>query len=385
MTSIFIKFVDFFILTPNYLTIIFSRLHSCSMLNFKISMHEKVVTVLLSTTQLTVWIDEITAEKFCQHTSGPDRQDMTEAFPVRLALSSFGGTHFELLPIESGDPLFEYIADQHIIAMAQPNISSEHTLEKYTRPSLIMALRLFESVVDMGATSCVFSTHQGLTLLAGLSNAVGTVHMQAINIAHYVLELACKIVWAATTDGAKGKAPPLTEQAQVILTAIGTQLIQLARRTSESLSKNVWLGAPTPLFKAACQAAVMSANLLHLDLFEVEQPTLPRTRLSPPSLPPPPPSRTVESPHPFQDNRDDYWTVELPGASMSIVSFDDRTSLPSGADYVRFYKADSHDSVWGKDKYYGGILPGTGDVEPLLIATSKFVVHFHSSNVSGCE
>ena len=51
-------------------------------------MHEKVVTATLSATTLEV----------CIEGQSPTTQAMTEPLPVRLALSGFNGTIFELLP-----------------------------------------------------------------------------------------------------------------------------------------------------------------------------------------------------------------------------------------------------------------------------------------------
>lgn len=321
-------------------------------------MHDKVVTVVLSATHLQVWIDGQSVEK----------QAMTEAFPVRLALSGFSDSKFELLPLEPSDAILQSIVADFAFTPKPSDDDSEDPVARYTKPSLTMALRLFESVADAGDCSFLFSSSQGPNLMTGLSQAIESLYLQPTNVAQYILELASKTIWTAISGVTEAV---LYESPRASLRAMGEQLIQLARRVCVELSKKTYGGTLSPLFKALCQAAVMSSNLLHLDLFVREH----QEEVS--TVPPP---RMIESNHPFLDNRDDYWTVEVPGVTCYTVTFDGRSALPSSADYVRFCKDDSHSTVWGKDKYFGDGLPGTGSADPLLIHASKFVVHFHSSS-----
>ncbi len=65
-----------------------------------------------------------------------------------------------------------------------------------------------------------------------------------------------------------------------------------------------------------------------------------------------------------------------------LVSFDDGTRTEATYDYVKFYKDDGHDVVWGAEKYSGdassGNWPGLGGRPPLEIMGDTFVFHFKS-------
>lgn len=69
------------------------------------SMHNKEILVTLSSEHLEVAIEGQSSEKL----------RVTEALPVRLALSGFNGTEFELLPLSLGSP-----AGVSVHAQSQP-------------------------------------------------------------------------------------------------------------------------------------------------------------------------------------------------------------------------------------------------------------------------
>jgi hypothetical protein len=92
----------------------------------------------------------------------------------------------------------------------------------------------------------------------------------------------------------------------------------------------------------------------------------------------------VESPHPYRDNMDEYWTVEVAGAESYSIVFDAQTRTEHNYDYLRVYKDSSHSDYWGENQYTGGRggsssnWPGLNGAPPLLIPASSFVVYFHS-------
>jgi hypothetical protein len=93
-------------------------------------------------------------------------------------------------------------------------------------------------------------------------------------------------------------------------------------------------------------------------------------------------SITIESPHPYLDNTDDYTVVQEEGALSYTITFDPRTRTESNYDFIRFYKDSSHTEYWGEDKYTGGRggssmnWPGMEGRPPLIIPASSFVIHF---------
>ena len=92
----------------------------------------------------------------------------------------------------------------------------------------------------------------------------------------------------------------------------------------------------------------------------------------------------VESPHPYENNRDVYTVVEMSGATGYTVTFDEQSSTEQNYRYVRFYRSDDQLEFWGEDKYSGRYqgssknFPGTGGRPALTIPADRFVVHFHS-------
>ena len=92
----------------------------------------------------------------------------------------------------------------------------------------------------------------------------------------------------------------------------------------------------------------------------------------------------VESPHPYENNRDVYTVVEMSGATGYTVTFDEQSSTEQNYRYVRFYRSDDQLEFWGEDKYSGRYqgssknFPGTGGRPALTIPADRFVVRFHS-------
>ncbi|EQC27181.1 hypothetical protein SDRG_14984 [Saprolegnia diclina VS20] len=92
--------------------------------------------------------------------------------------------------------------------------------------------------------------------------------------------------------------------------------------------------------------------------------------------------RSVESPHPYLDNADTYWKVEIPGATQIQIVFDARSKTEGGCDYVSFCNASDRSIIYGEAQYSGRAgtenWPGVGNRPPLLIDADRFEVYFHS-------
>jgi len=79
---------------------------------------------------------------------------------------------------------------------------------------------------------------------------------------------------------------------------------------------------------------------------------------------------------------DEYYTVRVSGARKLKVVFDEQSCTENGADYLRFYKDDSHSDVWGDNQYTGGKdggtsnWPGMQGRDALIIPANSFVVYF---------
>jgi len=92
----------------------------------------------------------------------------------------------------------------------------------------------------------------------------------------------------------------------------------------------------------------------------------------------------IVSPHPYENDQDEYTVVEMSGANGYIVTFDEQSCTERNYDFVRFYKNDRLLDFWGEDKFSGGDdgsdknFPGTGGRPALTIPAGRFVVHFHS-------
>ena len=300
----------------------------------------------------------------------------------------------------------------------------EALLDRYTKPTLVLPLRLFESVMDIQSGRLLLHTQQGAHLITGLTRATQMLHLLPTPWVLYALELVSKTIWMAMStmqrriaELADGLADAVnsveadvptasaiaaaTEATSSITTlkpaaatsvvstesfhpevamavkALGQQVILLARKASVEVVKSSPGCAPGGVYKALCQAAVIASNMLSLELFEPE-PQAGTAKLAPQS-------KVVESCHPHLDSTDQYEVVEIrglctgSGAECYSISFDGRSSLSSKLDYLRFYRDDSKKTFWGDEKYYGTSLPGVGGAPPLLIPSSRFVVHFHTT------
>lgn len=93
----------------------------------------------------------------------------------------------------------------------------------------------------------------------------------------------------------------------------------------------------------------------------------------------------VESTHPYANNADFYEVISFPGAVAYKITFDPRSKTEKNYDYIKFYKDDSHTSVWGDEKYSGANeWPGVAGKRELHIEAKNFILHFHSDG-SSCE
>ena len=88
----------------------------------------------------------------------------------------------------------------------------------------------------------------------------------------------------------------------------------------------------------------------------------------------------VETSHPYLDNMDQYWDVELKDADFMLVSFDGLCQTERSNDYVQFFSDRSKSTQYGTSKYSGAAGAKNWPNEPLKIAASKCVVYFHSDS-----
>ncbi len=90
----------------------------------------------------------------------------------------------------------------------------------------------------------------------------------------------------------------------------------------------------------------------------------------------------LESPHPYADNANLYTPVRMRGAAKLLISFDERTNTEAVCDFVKFFKDDRRNALWGDERYSGagasGNWPGLGGRPPLEIPGDSFLFHFHS-------
>ncbi|OQS02636.1 HECT E3 ubiquitin ligase [Thraustotheca clavata] len=89
-----------------------------------------------------------------------------------------------------------------------------------------------------------------------------------------------------------------------------------------------------------------------------------------------------QSGHPYGMSIDAYQTVVVEGATSLRITFDERSRTEHDYDYIKFYKDDSYNDVWGQPSYTGRDgsenWPGFGGREPLEIPTNKFVLFWHT-------
>lgn len=95
--------------------------------------------------------------------------------------------------------------------------------------------------------------------------------------------------------------------------------------------------------------------------------------------------RVLESTHPYHDNMDQYWPIEIPGAKKIKIVFDRQSKTETGCDYVTFYRGISiREDVVGPDQISGRAdnqnWPGFGGRAPLIIDGDSCEVYFHSDS-----
>lgn len=95
--------------------------------------------------------------------------------------------------------------------------------------------------------------------------------------------------------------------------------------------------------------------------------------------------KSYASLHPYLENTEETWQVNIEGASQIRIDFDAQTTTGSRGDTLQFLKDSSSSTYWGEENYSGtGGWPGVGEVPPLIVESDKFFVRFHSnSSVSG--
>lgn len=93
----------------------------------------------------------------------------------------------------------------------------------------------------------------------------------------------------------------------------------------------------------------------------------------------------IESEHPYRHNTNEFTTVQIPNAVSYTITFHESTRTEAIYDYVRFYDDETHTEHFGAHKYSGGKSgspcnwPGLGGRPPLVIPSSKFIVHFRTN------
>ena len=90
-----------------------------------------------------------------------------------------------------------------------------------------------------------------------------------------------------------------------------------------------------------------------------------------------------ESAHPYPDNANTDFVVELPGVEGMNVWFDNKSSTETNYDYLTFYKTEAKDEYWGPNEKLSGGRGGSSKnfptkKAPLYIPADKFYVHFQS-------
>jgi hypothetical protein len=98
----------------------------------------------------------------------------------------------------------------------------------------------------------------------------------------------------------------------------------------------------------------------------------------------------IESPHNYNPNMDEHWSVEVPNAEGYTVTFSDLSRTERNYDWVTLYSWDDNTVVYGESKYTGGMggsernFPGVDGVPPLVVNAPRFIVYFHSDGEGPC-
>lgn len=287
----------------------------------------------------------------------------------QATVDSAGVTRLHLLDGRGWTSLASATNAEHIYLeeMVDP---TEEMLVGYTKPSLAFALRLLGILLDVKHGAVLFqSPLHASRLLRGLARTLRTVPCLPSVVAQTSLGLAAKAV--AYTKALVGSDVSLLPGSVMEgLHMIGTEVISLMRKSSLQLSKVHGGAAPSELYQELCQSSIEASKLLGIALFEKDG----SEKFTAVDF-------VVESSsHPYRDNADEYTVVAVAGAKGYTVSFDPRSALDSGCEYVSFYKDDTKSANWGEKTYVSGKFPGMGGVPPLVIPAAQFITHFHSAD-----
>jgi hypothetical protein len=97
------------------------------------------------------------------------------------------------------------------------------------------------------------------------------------------------------------------------------------------------------------------------------------------------PMLIIESEHPYRNNTNEFTTVAIPSAISYSITFHSDTKTEAIHDYVKFYDDMTRSFYFGSGKYSGGTngspynWPGIENRPPLIIPSSKFVIHFKTN------
>jgi len=217
-------------------------------------------------------------------------------------------------------------------------------------------------------------------LLEAMDKCVRLLHKIPISTAHQVVNTCAGLVRASVAAGGAPSASlrRLNDSLQALMTK-AMQAITAASRSS---------GTPfSSFYQSLAQAAVLAKHAIDSEAskslvagaaaFEAGK----GAGAGSVEAEAPPPV-IIESPHPYPDASETFTPVEVPGAIGYEIVFASECRTESSCDYVRLFKDDSHNEVWGEDRYHGrdGYQNWAGcDGRPALeIPSARFVVHFHS-------
>lgn len=152
-------------------------------------------------------------------------------------------------------------------------------VEKYTRPSLTMALKLFEFVVDIQGGALLFGSTEGGCLLEGLTKCIQRLHVFPVPLAKFALRLVSKTLCTAQDIIS---APALTVSPRSSLFSdplfsistlrdLSKRLILVVRQVTAEMAKSPLTSSPSEVYQSLLQTAVMASNLFKLELFERDE------------------------------------------------------------------------------------------------------------------
>jgi spore coat protein U-like protein len=320
---------------------------------------------------------------------------------------------------------------------------NNEALAAFSKPSLLLALRLFDLVMGYNSPQSARSAGNSLFLQAQASSSILRSIVQALSYFHllsakfskYLLALIGRSLWQTRlqylNSSTNCKVPQHTKS---LLRSIASRIILIARDACTEYSKIPSRGYFSDVYQSLLQTAIMSTDLFGLELFDADEDSAESS--SDPQMAP----VVVESSHPIAATGTDSYQKVYPAALANragvptapglgstsnmlycsrrlgreaipgsdgqcgptngpqcadckgmttalypmvgwSIAFDERTSLCQGADYVTLYKDRSHSQHWGEAKYCTSDLPGAGHVPPLVIDAPYFEVYFHSKSL----